>query len=312
MSRGRDSCGQGRQLRLPRWPGWAGDATPSSRFLGTRRRGRRRSSGQADGPVHGCYDRSGLIRAIVAAAIWLLVGAPPPSRAAPEAAGGAPGALLTADPRFAIDELLASDDFSSGLGQWSVELEAGGTVTARGRALVIDVPAGCTVWFRRPLEGPLLITYEATVIDAGGANDRVSDLNCFWMATDARSPADIFATRRSGRFADYDELRCYYVGLGGNGNTTTRFRRYIGQSGNRPLRPEHDLSAPEFLIVPNVVQRIQLMAAGRTIGFFRDGRRLFAFDDPQPYRRGWFGFRTVHSRLRIRSFKVFRLVPAGQ
>ena len=73
-----------------------------------------------------------------------------------------------------------------------------------------------------------MIQYEATVVSAGGPNDRVSDLNSFWMATDPRTPEDLFAHDRSGKFAEYNLLDMYYVGLGGNGNTTTRFRRYIG------------------------------------------------------------------------------------
>ena len=76
------------------------------------------------------------------------------------------------------------------------------------------------------------------MIHAGGTHDRVSDLNCFWMATDSRSPDDLFATRRSGKFSDYDRLRTYYVGLGDNGNSTTRFRRYIGTQDLRPLLPD--------------------------------------------------------------------------
>ena len=108
-------------------------------------------------------------------------------------------------------------------------------------ALVIDVPAGCTVWFKPQLTSPLMIEYEATVISSGGANDRASDLNCFWMARDSRSPDNLFATARSGKFSDYDRLFTYYVGLGGNTNTTTRFRRYIGQQDNRPLLRQNDL-----------------------------------------------------------------------
>lgn len=211
------------------------------------------------------------------------------------------------DARFTVGQLLASDDFSHGLGRWRAELETGGAVSARAGVLEIDVPGGCTVWFTQPLDGPLLISYEATTIAAGGPNDRVSDLNCFWMACDARSPSDLFATSRSGKFSDYDRLRGYYVGLGGNSNRTTRFRRYIGESGNRPLLPQHDLTAQEFLLVPNAAQTIQLVAAGRAIGYYRDGRRLFAYDDPAPYTRGWFAFRTVHSHLKIRNFRVYRL-----
>lgn len=214
------------------------------------------------------------------------------------------------DPRFTVGELLASDDFSGDLGRWRPELESGGIVAVRDGALEIDVPGGCSVWFGQPLEGPLLITYEAAAVSTGGPNDRVSDLNCFWMATDTRSLGDLLGTSRSGKFADYDQLRCYYVGLGGNGNSTTRFRRYIGEKGNRPLLPEHDLGAKEFLLVPNALQTIQLVAAGGTIGYYRDGRQLFAYDDPAPYTRGWFAFRTVTSHFEIRHFRVYRLVAA--
>ncbi|HLP01980.1 MAG TPA: DUF6250 domain-containing protein [Opitutaceae bacterium] len=215
---------------------------------------------------------------------------------------------VSLDPRFVVGAEIVRDDFGDGLAQWRVELAAGGTVEARDGALEIDVPGGCSVWLARPLEGPVLICYEATAVAAGGPNDRVSDLNCFWMADDARSPGDLFATKRTGVFSDYDQLRCYYVGFGGNSNTTTRFRRYIGERGNRPLLPEHDLAGADDLLVPNMPQRIQLVAAGGTIGFHHNGRRLFAYEDPAPYTRGWFAFRTVTSHLRIRDFHVYRLV----
>lgn len=226
-------------------------------------------------------------------------------------AAGAADAPASPDPRFAVGEELVHDDFRAGLGLWRTELAAGGTVAAADGVLEIDVPGGCSVWLAQPLEGPVLVCYEATAVSAGGPNDRVSDLNCFWMADDARSPGDLFGTKRTGVFADYDQLRCYYVGYGGNTNTTTRFRRYIGERGNRPLLPEHDLAGAENLLVPNAAQRIQLVAAGSTIGFYHNGRRLFAYEDPAPYTRGGFAFRTVQSHLRIRDFHVYRLVPVA-
>ena len=134
------------------------------------------------------------------------------------------------------------EDFRD-LARWIPELEAGGavgaTVAAWGGSLTLDVPKGCTLWLRQELIGPLEIAYEARAVSAGGANDRVSDLNCFWMSQD--DPAKI---RRDGAFASYDTLRCYYVGLGGNANTTTRFRRYVGERGNRPLLPQKGLRRP--------------------------------------------------------------------
>jgi hypothetical protein len=215
------------------------------------------------------------------------------------------------DPRFAIGDLIFADDFKTGLSNWTVELEQGGSVETINGALDIDVPAGCTVWLKRPLDGPLMIEYDATVIRAGGPNDRVSDLNCFWMATDARSPDDLFATHRSGKFSDYDQLLGYYVGLGGNGNSTTRFRRYIGQQNNRPLLPEHDLRDPPHMIAPNVSQKLRLVADGNLIQFYRDGKPLFEMRDPNPYTRGHFAFRTVSNHMRISQFRVYRLRPTA-
>jgi hypothetical protein len=204
--------------------------------------------------------------------------------------------------------MLFQDDFNyPTFPNWFVELEKGGSVVARDGALDIDVPGGCTVWFKPLIEGPVVIEYEATVISAGGPNDRVSDLNCFWMARDARSPDDLFATKRSGAFADYNELRCYYVGFGGNGNTTTRFRRYVGDRENRPLRAEHDRRSP--LIMANRPHRLRLVADGGRIEFHVDGRRVFETVDPEPYTGGWFGIRTVHSHLSIRHFRVYRPRP---
>jgi hypothetical protein len=208
-------------------------------------------------------------------------------------------------------ELLQQDDFAD-RSHWLVEQRPGGTVTTQGEALVIDDTGGCTAWFRTRLEAPVIITYDATVVEGGGANDRISDLNCFWMATDPADPAgSVVATSagRTGAFADYDPLRLYYVGCGGNSNTTTRFRRYTG-TGDRPLLPQHDRTAPADLLRGNVAYHIVLVAAGGQAQYFRDGELVFDYADPQPLVRGWFAFRTVHSRIEIRRFRVWRARPA--
>ena len=231
---------------------------------------------------------------------WALALALPPAGAQPAA-------------RFEPGELLFADDFAD-TARWLVEQRPGGSVTAHDGALVIDDAGGCTVWFRPELAAPVIITYEATVLDRGGPHDRVSDLNCFWMAMDpAASDGSVPATaaRRTGAFADYDALRLYYAGCGGNTNTTTRFRRYTG-TGVRPLLPEHDLQAAAFLLRGNTTYRIALVAAGGRAQYFRDGRRFFDYADPQPLTRGWFGFRTVHSRIEIRHFRVWRARPAAE
>lgn len=192
-------------------------------------------------------------------------------------------------------------------GQFVVEQMPGGTVEVRGDAIEIADAAGCTVWWRAKLTAPVVITYEVTAVSAGGPHDRVSDVNCFFLATDPRAPDGCpFAPGhgRTGKFEDYDSLRTYYVGLGGNTNTTTRFRRYAGD-GTKPLLPEHDLSAPEFLLEPNRSYRIEI-AVDRdgTVTYRRDGTVFFRWRDPAPLAAGWFGFRTVKSHLVVRAFAV--------
>lgn len=188
------------------------------------------------------------------------------------------------------------------LSQWAIEQMPGGTVTTRDGALVIEDSAGCTVWLRRQLTAPVAISYDVTVVSRGGPHDRVSDLNCFWMATDPRNP-DALPAGRSGRFADYDSLLTYYVGYGGNNNSTTRFRRYDGTLA-RPLLPEHDRRERKFLLEPNRVYHIRLVAREGTAEFWRDGERIFSFPDPAPLTQGWFAFRTVRSHLEIRNFRI--------
>lgn len=225
-------------------------------------------------------------------------------------AGCAIGVAPTAqDSRFQVGGTLFSDDFLHGLAQWTPELEKGGRVEAHDGKLEIDVPAGCTVWFDSELTGPVLIEYDATILSVGGLNDRVSDLNCFWMAQDARSPGSVFATQRTGAFADYNQLLCYYVGQGGNTNTTTRFRRYIGSATTRPLLPEHDLSGTPDLLKPNVKQHITLVACDGLIEYFRDGRKVFEYTDPAPYRQGWFAIRTTWNHMIVENFAVRKLYP---
>ncbi|MGQ4399290.1 DUF6250 domain-containing protein [Streptomyces hayashii] len=225
-------------------------------------------------------------------------------------AGAALGALAPATPAGAAPRrrrrrLIAHDDFRHGLGRWAVELEQGGTVAASRGSLEVDVPAGATIWFRQPFEGPYVLDYVATPVAAGGVNDRVSDLNNFWNAVDVRSPDDLFATRRGGALAEYDQLKTYYVGYGANGNTTTRLRRYVGLPGVRPLVRDYT----EPLLVPNAPHHVRIVSDGPTLRWWNNGRLVFDWTDPEPYTRGHFAFRTTWSHFRINDFRAWSLIP---
>jgi len=218
-------------------------------------------------------------------------------------------AEVSPDARFRLGSVLYEDNFQHGLESWKAEMEKPATVLAKDGVLDLDAPAGLTLWFTHELDGPVMISYDAVVVAAGGPNDRVSDLNCFWMASDPSSPQDLFAHPRSGAFPTYNSLHSYYVGLGGHNNTSTRFRRYIGDNDDRPLLPENDLAGADKMIVPNRMEHIRLVADGRLIQFYRGQERYFEMVDAQPYTRGWFGIRTTRSHLRIQNLKIVRLIP---
>ena len=68
--------------------------------------------------------------------------------------------------------------------EWRIEAEQPARVTF-GETIDIDTPAGLSLWYTRALTGPGAIEFEAMAVAVGGANDAVSDLNAFWMASDA-------------------------------------------------------------------------------------------------------------------------------
>ena len=174
---------------------------------------------------------------------------------------------------------------------------------ADGRILISD-KAGCTVWYRHKITAPVKIVFKAAVRSSG----RISDLNCFWMASDPRSPENLFhkGHERTGRFSTYDSLQTYYVGYGGNANSTTRFRRYAG-GGARPLLEEHDLRDEKFLLKADHVYTIEITVAKGTTTYARDGETIFRYSDPTPLTSGWFGFRTVDSVIEVSGFEVIPL-----
>lgn len=210
--------------------------------------------------------------------------------------------------RWSKTTLLYEDDFESkSIDNWICELQNPeiSSVESQAGKLNIDVGGGATIWFKHKLEGDIQIEYDVTIINKGGDNDRVSDLNQFWMASDPAN-ADLFT--RGGKFTEYDSLRLYYVGMGGNHNSTTRFRRYPG-GGERSLLAEY--TADEYLLKPHTNYHIEIICfKGRTQYRVND-KVFFDFKDAEPLTSGHFGFRTVKNHETVDNFKVYRLIASA-
>lgn len=230
---------------------------------------------------------------------------------------------------------------------WLIEAESPSTrVLLRNDTLDITAPQGLSLWWDQPMKAPCIIQYQACVVLENGPFDRLSDLNCFWMASlpstplassvaplsrfSSAPPVQYVATesqlppppqqpltsplpsisQRKGRFVQSYRLQCYYLGYGGNYNTTTRFRRYQGDtlavtdpSRRPPILKEYTDSA--HLLKPNHWYdiRIEVHSDGRT-RFYIDDELLVDYHDPSPLLHGWFAFRTTWSHIRLTAFRV--------
>lgn len=201
-------------------------------------------------------------------------------------------------------KLLFADSFNKTTldSNWIIETTPvkGSSIAVQNGQLVLDTEKGVTVWYKQKIKGNVEIEYTRTVIMDSGRNDRLSDLNQFWMATD---PQQKLFTRKGG-FKEYDSLQMYYAGMGGNYNTTTRMRRYNGQ-GELKIVGEYKDSA--HLLKPNIPYRIKISYVKGTSKFYVNDVQFFDFTDTAPFTEGWFAIRSTKSRQVIDDVKIWQL-----
>ena len=195
---------------------------------------------------------------------------------------------------------------------WLVESESPDyRVTFSGDTCEILSPKGLTLWRREQMREGHTVEYEACVVDEGKEGDRLSDLNCFWLASDPAAK-DIWARAkwRGGIFARCYTLQMYYLGYGGNHNTTTRFRRYDGDEAgveDAARRPAilKEYTDTDHLLKANHWYHVKIESKTGHTRFFIDGECIVDYFDPQPLQSGWFGFRTTLSHTRITNFRHY-------
>lgn len=212
--------------------------------------------------------------------------------------------------------LKAQDNQVSGLNArqfhkyWKVESESPDyKVTFRGDTAEIVSPKGLTLWRKEKMSGKVTIEYDACVVSET-EKDRLSDLNCFWMASDPKYPDNLWKREkwRNGIFLNCYSLQLYYLGYGGNHNSTTRFRRYDGNEAgitDPQARPAvlKEYTDAEHLLKANHWYHIKITNENNRVSYYIDGKRLVDFRDAKPLTEGWFGFRTTLSRTRITNFR---------
>lgn len=203
---------------------------------------------------------------------------------------------------------------------WIMEAEDSlGTVKWNEGMCDIDAPKGLTLWNKNLMEGNVTIEYEARIVkdkkyvSENGERDlqliehrrdkngfRISDLNCFVFADKCGG--------YGGKFVNNYALSMYYVGYGGNWNTTTRFRRYNGDvrgvdsAQYRPIILKEYTDA-KHLLIPNHWYKIKIEVKDGRFRYYIDNELLVDYVDPKPLPCGYFGFRTTLSHAQLRNFK---------
>ena len=194
-------------------------------------------------------------------------------------------------------------------GEWIVESEDDGCSVEWGDDGVCKIvaPKGLTMWYKERLNDGCVIEYDALV-----TGNRISDLNCFWMATDPKAKdGSVFErmNERHGKFVEQYALKLYYVGFGGNYNTTTRFRRYDGNEAgisDESLRPEilKEYTDEKHLLRGNHWYHIVVSSNNGKVTCSVDGEKFVDWTDKNPLEGGWFGLRTTLSEVWMKNFKV--------
>lgn len=210
--------------------------------------------------------------------------------------------------RYIAIFLLSFTSLLAHASQWIVEAEPGGHVTwSKDSVADIHAQGGLTLWNTHMMQGNVIIEYDARIVGDG----RVSDLNCFWMASVGEGSGSPITPRllkaRGGRFLNSYTMRLYYLGYGGNYNSTTRFRRYTGDGRGvdsalcrpRILREYLDTA---HLITADHWYHIRLEQIDGRVRYIIDGECLVDYVDPHPLTKGWFGFRTTLSHAQLRNF----------
>jgi rhamnogalacturonan endolyase len=201
-------------------------------------------------------------------------------------------------------QLIFSDEFNSlDSSLWKTEIapSPGSGVYIKDGRLVLDTKGGVTVWLNKKLSGNIRIEYARKVLVDSGKNDRLSDLNTFWMATDPKN-SNLFT--RVGVLESYDSLQLYYVGMGGNSNSTTRFRKYEG-NGEKPLLKEY--KDPAHLLQANKLYTVVIEVKNDKVTFSVNDEILFEYTDPAVLKEGYFGFRSTKSRQEVEWIKIYQL-----
>lgn len=211
------------------------------------------------------------------------------------AAGGMFAEELTVgEERFQVN-LLHEEDFSGPADRW--RYDGRGRVWIENERMQMDATGvESTAWFTEELTTPLVVTYEAQILDPVESKN----INLIFLAS-GPDGGDVLRLPFTGSYPEYHEIPNYiWTVTAGH----TRLRRNPGFQ----MVSEDTENLPEA----HRTYKLTLVAEDGTIRCFIDGKPIHSYRDAQPHTNGKLGFRTFHTRLWWDNLKIYRLVESPQ
>ncbi|MGE4565257.1 MAG: DUF1961 family protein [Victivallaceae bacterium] len=214
---------------------------------------------------------------------------------------------LASLPLFGGD-ILYQDDFAKDNGQWY--REGGRSVEFKDGRLVIDADAPdkktgivATVWNRQRFAGDLQIDVDVCV---ESSLTNTNNINFFFYYTVPPDNADPLLTtdqRQDGNYSAYHKLNGYIV-------------TFLNSPENKDAARVRIRRCPGFKLLKETyagenkqgtVYRLTITRRGDKIAFSVDGKQLLEATDPEPFKDGYFGFRTFQTKLWFDNLVIRRL-----
>ncbi len=207
-----------------------------------------------------------------------------------------PGAAetLTVSNRTLQVQLLHEEDFEGVVDRWRFD-GRGRQWIEDGRLQMSADGFECTAWFTEQMEGDLLITYQARILEPVDANN----INVFILGM-GPDGGDVLNVLLTGSYPEYHKLPNYIW-------TFTRSHTRLRKDPGFHLLSEDKKTLP----VPNRTYQFAVTIDGGKIRCYIDDRLIHSYDDPNRHRTGKLAFRTFHTRLWWDNLRVYRIISGG-
>ena len=191
-------------------------------------------------------------------------------------------------------DLLHHEDFSSGLGKWKIE-GRGKVAVDNGRLRMDASQVESTAWFPHEVEGDILITFEAFVLEPPDANN----INVFFLAA-APDGGSVLDLELSGAYKEYHLLPNYIMTFTSG---YTRLRRNPGFNLVSENTAVKALSSTGY--------EVAILVRGERIRCFINNIPVHSYKDEDRHQRGRIAFRSWHTRLWWDNLKLYRVLDGG-